>query len=1672
MGFLSPQNISNSWRGQSIQLQLSVDDYNVNLFELAQEQPNFIPGLPAFVTVIVESGVIIGSESTALKALRTGVFAAGSLIHLTVDGRIQGMGGAGGKGSNSEQNGGSAGLPGGDALHIETPTILDYAAGQIWGGGGGGGGGRHYRVYMGAGGGGGGAGSLPGAGGAHGGDINGGNNGSPGTSIAGGEGGALHTAGGKGGDPGEPGDPGSTYATGQPAYAGGAAGAAITATAALSIIGYGDLRGPAAFAAYPVSAVIGDGSPDTLTVIFSKSITSGWFITGVSITIDDVPVTGLAASPADGSSDTLVFTFNEEVEAGQEVRWSYNSGPGDWLDADGFNVPSISGALVTNNVAPPEVAPPVITVHPGSQSVVEGDDVNFVVVATGATGYQWRLDGTPISGETSSTLTLEDVALALDGAEIDCVVSNSDGSVISDAAILTVNEFVPVLPVITVQPSNQTVTEGANATFSVTATGATGYQWRLDEAPIPGATSSTLILEAVTLGDDGAEIDCVVSNEDGSVTSNAATLTVSAVVLNPPVITVQPINQSVTEGENATFTVTATGADSYQWYMDEVALVGETSASLTLTAVELVESGSEIYVVVANSDGAVASNTVILTVTAIVDPPADAPRYLGGDILPIPVIKGSAMTAYDFGPRFDDATSYAWEPFDAVQDQLLDGLTLNTSTGILSGTPTYAKPIYGRVKATNAEGTAISGPIMIYSVAHNNFSYGSDVTYDGGETGTFYVDASVVSSGDGTSWGTAFKTITEARNAAHAAGGVQKIIVAGETPGGDEIIYRESVSLGAGAWSALDIVPRGTSRPTISAFEILTGWTPCTAGDAARVGPDYAKCYKVALPSGFTHTNIPPEGLNLHEAGVQLRWASDKAVEGDPAALKVFTEYHSADSFGTVGGKISSITDADVLSAYTAGQLTNARVYYHRNGNYLHAGEIASFDGTDTITLATADQDPQSGSTRFALFNVPLTAPGQWMFESEAEGDGSRYLYIWPYDARNLTDKIEVSARTFCVDWGAVQNTTIEGFNIFGASGSLTREGVCAGTVTSATSGGVRTGNGLKNCVLGKNWHSSRGYGAIYFALNDDLILEQNTILQTTASFGVFTQRCNDWLNTNALYFRCGQAIHRSFGNNYTDPSEHQVLYRAYAFFNGFDEHANAVNFYEGQIDAIGYALQIYRQYGYVTWQEASGVYIGESYIEPSRLDYVTGGTDGRAIVDQGGTLPSGGDDEVRVWNVTIPPRPDGTGGFMIIGYDASVDTRFYNMILNGGGATGGAAALAEEKNNLYTGLLSGQSSGSLDPTDTHDNDLAETYVDPSSGNFNYVEDGNAGKSGADISAMLSTLAVKFPEIDFTRDMHGDLITSDYVGGGYPGFGGTPVTAPEYTGSVSNLTLTENTAMTPVDFSEEFGGGTPTSYSISSIPSGLSFNTSSGVLSGTPDDPDDDKTGVTVTATNSAGSDTTDPFNITVDAAAPPVSINDVHFDSSTWYAFTPPAASKNLTVALKIRRTSTAETTLMSSEGANNSRLRFASGASSSLYTIMEETSGSPHTYTSAGGYAKNAELAIVVSVTDGTQKVMINGALAASGTDSYAANLKMLSLINSLTAAGSGQSEFDIIGPLFLASAYIDAEANWGSFFDANNDPIFGSTVESVAADVFIDEDAAGWNALPGTTGTVTDN
>src|SRR5712692_6184146 len=80
-------------------------------------------------------------------------------------------------------------------------------------------------------------------------------------------------------------------------------------------------------------------------------------------------------------------------------------------------------------------------------------------------------------------------------------------------------------PLFTLEPQSQCACAGSNVTFraSAIAPASFSYQWQFNNANIAGATSSTLTLNNVQPGNEGA-YHVIISNGAGSTTSQDATL--------------------------------------------------------------------------------------------------------------------------------------------------------------------------------------------------------------------------------------------------------------------------------------------------------------------------------------------------------------------------------------------------------------------------------------------------------------------------------------------------------------------------------------------------------------------------------------------------------------------------------------------------------------------------------------------------------------------------------------------------------------------------------------------------------------------------------------------------------------------------------------------------------------------------------------------------------------------------------------------------------------------------------------------------------------------------------------------------------------------------------------------------------------------------------------------
>lgn len=272
---------------------------------------------------------------------------------------------------------------------------------------------------------------------------------------------------------------------------------------------------------------------------------------------------------------------------------------------------TLSGSTLVAVNAAPTVTNPVSAVK------CEGQSVTFSVNSTGtpAPAYQWRKDGSNISGANNNSYSIGSV-LSADAGVYDVVVTNVCNVATSNTANLEVNTSAAI----TSNPVSATKCPGEGVLFTVSATGtpAPAYQWRKNGVDISGATSNSLNIPSVVSGDAGS-YDVVVTNSCNIATSTTANLAINSL----PAITSQPdLVQTICSGNTAIITAGATGSGLiYQWYKGATPLAnggrfsGVASASLMISSLDVTDAANDYHVVVSGAcSPSVSSNNSELVV--------------------------------------------------------------------------------------------------------------------------------------------------------------------------------------------------------------------------------------------------------------------------------------------------------------------------------------------------------------------------------------------------------------------------------------------------------------------------------------------------------------------------------------------------------------------------------------------------------------------------------------------------------------------------------------------------------------------------------------------------------------------------------------------------------------------------------------------------------------------------------------------------------------------------------------------------------------------------------------------------------------------------------------------------------------------------------------------------
>jgi hypothetical protein len=289
---------------------------------------------------------------------------------------------------------------------------------------------------------------------------------------------------------------------------------------------------------------------------------------------------------------------------------------------------------------------PAIVTAPASTDVILGQPLNLTVTASGSEplSYVWRHDGNVVPGATGPTLATAAASLA-DAGSYTVTALNWIGEALSTPAVVQV--LVP--PAITQNPAPLTIAAGQTIQFSVTATGTAplSFQWSRNGTDIPGATNPTFEKPAATTEDSG-NFSVRVSNAAGFADSTPAAL----VVVTLPVITQNPVPQTVLAGLSTSFTVQATGSGtlSFNWYRNDTLIDGATGPTLNLPSL-LVTDTASYRARVSNLAGGVDSTSAQLTVVtppSITAPPVSQVVAAGAPVTLSVAAEGTGPLAYQW----------------------------------------------------------------------------------------------------------------------------------------------------------------------------------------------------------------------------------------------------------------------------------------------------------------------------------------------------------------------------------------------------------------------------------------------------------------------------------------------------------------------------------------------------------------------------------------------------------------------------------------------------------------------------------------------------------------------------------------------------------------------------------------------------------------------------------------------------------------------------------------------------------------------------------------------------------------------------------------------------------------------------------------------------------------
>ena len=654
-------------------------------------------------------------------------------------------------------------------------------------------------------------------------------------------------------------------------------------------------------------------------------------------------------------------------------------------------------------------------------------------------------------------------ALASDGTVYTWGYSNGGDLGNGTSGVL---QYTPVAVDTTGALSGKTVTKISGGGSYVVALASDGklYSWgdntqgQLGGTPAGGAAFSKVPIAVNTSGLLGGYGVTDLQIGSGGGNARISIVLATASTQTAPIITTQPVNQTVTAGSSASFSVTASGnpAPTYQWQKGGVNISGATSATYTIASVVAGDAGS--YTAVAtNSVSAATSSPATLTV--------NVPATITTQPVSVTVTAGSSVS-FSITASGNPAPTYQWQK---------GGVNI---AGATSATYTIASVVAGdagsyTAVATNSVGTvtssaatltvsaALTTPLITTQPASQTVTAGSSVSF------------SITASGNPAptyQWQKGGVNIAGATSATYTIASV----VAGDA-GSYTAVATNSVGAATSSAATLTVsaastTPVFTTQP--ASQTVTTGNSASfTAAASGNPAPTYQWYFGGAVISGATSATLSLSNVQAATAGSYYVTATNSS--GSAISTTATLTVQASGPLTLIASQPVTVGHDAAISATGAGGTTQWQVSTDSGATWQSLSDGTSYSGTASSTLEILKASTTlngylyhcvvagTASSATKLVVMPVFFP----FPTGVGPDSSGNLYVSDATAQtiqkvNATDQVTLVAGSTGASGGANGTGSAARFNQPGAlavaaDGSLNVSDTANDLIRSITSAGA-----------------------------------------------------------------------------------------------------------------------------------------------------------------------------------------------------------------------------------------------------------------------------------------------------------------------------------------------------------------------------------------------------------------------------------------------------------------------------------------------------------------------------------------------------------------------------------------------------------------------------------------